>query len=108
MIVQDRTALPLLAERGFGLTALTAALTFIVAFGLTKPVANFLAGTLSDRFARKPVLVAGWLFGLPVPVLLIWAPSWGWGIFANVLLGPHHGLTCSTTVNINTDLVGPP
>jgi MFS family permease len=107
MIGQERTVLPLLAQRGFGLTALTAALTFIVAFGLTKPIANFLAGTLSDRFGRKPVLVAGWLFGLPVPLLLIWAPSWGWVIFANVLLGVNQGLTWSTTVNMKIDLVGP-
>ncbi len=107
MVGQERTVLPLLAQRGFGLTALTAALTFIVAFGLTKPIANFLAGTLSDRFGRKPVLVAGWLFGLPVPLLLIWAPSWGWVIFANVLLGVNQGLTWSTTVNMKIDLVGP-
>src|SRR5215472_4191664 len=107
MIGQERTVLPLLAQQGFGLTALTAALTFIVAFGLTKPVANFLAGTLSDRFGRKPVLVVGWLFGLPVPLLLIWAPTWGWVIFANVLLGVNQGLTWSTTVNMKIDLVGP-
>jgi MFS family permease len=69
MIGQERTVPPLLAQRGFGLSALTAALTFIVAFGLTKPVANFLAGALSDRSGRKPVLVAGWLFGLPVPLV---------------------------------------
>src|SRR5262249_23652989 len=65
------------------------------------------AGPFSDRFGRKPVLVAGWLFGLPVPVLLIWAPSWGWVIFANVLLGLNQGLTWSTTVNMKIDLVGP-
>ena len=107
MIGQERTVLPLLAHRGFGLTALTAALTFIVAFGLTKPIANFRAGTLTDRFGRKPVLVAGWLFGVPVPLLLIWAPSWGWVIFANVLLGVNQGLTWSTTVNMKIDLAGP-
>jgi MFS family permease len=107
MLGQERTVLPLLAQRAFGLGALTAALTFIVAFGLTKPVANFLAGALADRFGRKPVLLAGWLFGLPVPLLLIWAPSWGWVIFANVLLGVHQGLAWSTTVNMKIDLVGP-
>ena len=107
MIGQERTVLPLLAQRGFGLGAVTAAMTFIVAFGLSKPVANFLAGTLSDRFGRKPVLVVGWLFGLPVPLLLIWAPSWGWIIFANVLLGVNQGLAWSTTVNMKIDLVGP-
>ena len=107
MIGQERTVLPLLAQRGFGLGAVTAALTFIVAFGLTKPVANLLAGTLSDRFGRKPVLIAGWLFGLPVPLMLIFAPSWGWVIFANVLLGVNQGLTWSTTVNMKIDLVGP-
>lgn len=107
MIGQERTVLPLLAQRGFGLTALTATLTFIVAFGLTKPIANLLAGILADRFGRKPVLLAGWLFGVPVPVVLIWAPSWGWVIFANVLLGVNQGLSWSTTVNMKIDLVGP-
>jgi MFS family permease len=107
MIGQERTVLPLLAQQGFGLAAVTASLTFIVAFGLTKPVANLLAGTLSDRVGRKPVLVAGWLFGLPVPLLLIWAPSWGWVILANVLLGVNQGLSWSTTVNMKIDLAGP-
>ena len=107
MIGQERTVLPLLADQVFGLTAFTAALTFIVAFGTVKAATNFFAGTLSDRFGRKPVLVAGWVIGLPVPLLLIWAPSWGWIVFANVLLGVNQGLTWSTTVIMKIDLVGP-
>src|SRR5919202_6141054 len=107
MIGQERTVLPLLAQRGFGLAAVTVSLTFIVAFGLTKPLANLVAGTLADRVGRKRVLVAGWLFGVPVPLLLIWAPSWGWVIVANVLLGVNQGLSWSTTVNMKIDLAGP-
>jgi MFS family permease len=107
MIGQERTVLPLLADRVFGLTAFTAALTFIVAFGATKAATNFFAGTLSDRFGRKPVLVAGWLVGLPVPFLIMWAPAWSWVILANVLLGVNQGLTWSTTVIMKIDLVGP-
>ena len=72
-----------------------------------KAATNFFAGTLSDRYGRKPVLVAGWLIGLPVPLLLMWAPSWGWVIAANVLLGVNQGLTWSTTVIMKIDLVGP-
>jgi MFS family permease len=107
MIGQERTVLPLLAKDVFGLTAFTSALTFIVAFGLVKAATNFFAGTLSDRVGRKPVLVTGWLIGLPVPLLLMWAPSWGWVILANVLLGINQGLTWSTTVIMKIDLVGP-
>jgi MFS family permease len=107
MIGQERTVLPLLADRVFGLTAFTATMTFIVAFGVVKAITNFFAGTISDRLGRKPVLVAGWVVGLPVPLLLIWAPSWGWVIFANVLLGMNQGLTWSTTVVMKIDLVGP-
>jgi len=107
MVGQERTVLPLLAERVFHLHAFTAALTFIVAFGAVKAATNFFAGTLSDRVGRKPVLVAGWLVGLPVPLLLIWAPTWGWIIFANVLLGVNQGLTWSTTVIMKIDLAGP-
>lgn len=107
MLGQERTVLPLLGEREFGLRAYTAGLTFILVFGLAKAATNYFAGTLSDRFGRKPVLVAGWLVAVPVPLLLIWAPTWGWVIFANVLLGISQGLTWSTTVVMKIDLVGP-
>jgi MFS family permease len=107
MIGQERTVLPLLAEDEFGLTAFTATLTFIAAFGIVKAATNFFAGTLSDRHGRKPVLIAGWLIGIPVPLMLMWAPTWSWVVFANVLLGINQGLTWSTTVIMKIDLVGP-
>ncbi|ALV32283.1 MFS transporter [Streptomyces sp. CdTB01] len=107
MLGQERTVLPLLADHVFHLSAYTAALTYIVAFGATKAITNFFAGTLSDRHGRKPVLVAGWLIALPVPAMLAWGPSWGWIIAANVLLGVNQGLTWSTTVIMKIDLVGP-
>lgn len=107
MLGQERTVLPLLAEREFGLTGYTSALTFVLAFGLAKAAANYVAGTWSDHYGRKPVLVAGWLLAAPVPLLLIWAPSWGWVVAANVLLGVSQGLTWSTTVIMKIDLVGP-
>jgi MFS family permease len=107
MLGQERTVLPLLAERTFHLSAYTAALTYIVAFGATKAVTNFFAGTLSDRYGRKPVLVAGWLIALPIPAMLAWGPSWAWIIAANILLGINQGLAWSTTVIMKIDLVGP-
>jgi MFS family permease len=103
----ERTVLPLLGEQQFKLTAYSAALTYILAFGLTKAATNFAAGSLSDRFGRKPVLLAGWLVGLPVPLMLIWAPTWAWVVAANVLLGVNQGLTWSMTVIMKIDLVGP-
>jgi MFS family permease len=107
MVGQEQTVLPLLAEREFGLTGYTYLFTYVVAFGLTKAAANYFAGRWSDRFGRKPVLFVGWLFALPVPLMLIWAPSWGWVVAANVLLGLNQGLTWSTTVIMKIDLVGP-
>jgi MFS family permease len=107
MIGQERTVLPLLATRTFHLSAYTATLTFIAAFGAVKAFTNFFAGTLSDRVGRKPVLVAGWIIGVPVPFILMFGPSWGWIVFANVLLGMNQGLTWSTTVIMKIDLVGP-
>jgi MFS family permease len=107
MVGQERSLLSLLATQVFGLAAVSAALTYIVAFGLTKAATNFLAGTLADRLGRKPVLVAGWLIGLPVPLLIIWAPTWTWIVAANVLLGVNQGLCWSTTVIMKIDLAGP-
>lgn len=102
MVGQEQTVLPLLAESVFNLTGYT-----FLAFGITKALTNYLAGTWSDRFGRKPVLLAGWLIAIPVPLLLIWAPSWAWVVAANVLLGASQGLTWSTTVVMKIDLVGP-
>ncbi|MHA7299633.1 MFS transporter [Pseudarthrobacter sp. MDT1-22] len=104
---QERTVLPLLAGQVFHLDEYTSALTYILAFGLAKAATNYFAGTLSDRYGRKPVLVAGWLIALPVPLLLIFGPSWGWIVTANVVLGISQGLTWSTTVMMKMDLVGP-
>ncbi len=103
---QERTVVPLLAKDTFHLTGLAGALTFIVAFGTVKAITNFFAGTLADRYGRKPVLVAGWLAAIPVPVLLITAHSWWIVVAANVLLGVNQGLTWSTTVIMKIDLVG--
>lgn len=107
MLGQERTVLPLLAGAEFGVQAYTAALTYILAFGVAKAGTNYVAGTWSDKYGRKPVLVAGWLVAVPVPLMLIWAPSWSWVVLANVLLGVSQGLTWSTTVIMKIDLVGP-
>jgi MFS family permease len=107
MVGQERTVVPLLGSDVFALTGFVSALTFIVAFGITKAFTNLAAGALADRYGRKPVLVAGWLVGLPVPLMIILAPDWSWVIAANVLLGINQGLTWSTTVIMKIDLVGP-
>ena len=107
MVGMERTVLPLLAQAEFGLASKSAVLSFIATFGVVKALTNFFAGRLSDIYGRKHVLLAGWLFGLPVPFLVIWAPSWSWIVFANVLLGLNQGLAWSTTVIMKMDLVGP-
>ncbi len=107
MVGQERTVLPLLAADAFGIDSAVTTLTFLAAFGVTKALANLAAGGLADRFGRKPVLVAGWLVGLPVPLILILAPTWSWVVAANVLLGLNQGFTWSTTAIMKIDLVGP-
>ena len=107
MVGLERSIVPLLGQREFGLVSTTAVLSFIISFGVVKALANLFAGRLSDRIGRKWVLVVGWLVGLPVPFLIIFAPSWGWIVFANVLLGINQGLCWSTTVIMKIDLVGP-
>ena len=107
MVGLERTVLPLLAEQEFDLASRTSILSFIVTFGLVKAVTNFLAGRLGDLYGRKRVLVIGWLFALPVPFMVMWAPSWTWVVAANVLLGIQQGLTWSTTVIMKIDLLGP-
>ena len=107
MVGMERTVIPLLAQAEFGLASKSAVLSFIATFGLVKAVSNFFAGRLSDTYGRKHVLLAGWLIGLPVPFLVIWAPNWSWIVFANVLLGLNQGLAWSTTVIMKMDLVGP-
>src|SRR5919198_1806792 len=107
MVGVERSVLPLVAEREFGLVAGAAALAYIGAFGLAKATLNLVAGRLSEVWGRKRVLILGWLIGLPVPLLLMWAPSWEWIVAANLLLGINQGLAWSMTVNMKVDLVGP-
>ncbi len=107
MIGMERSILPAIAAEEFHLAAKAAILSFIVVFGVSKALTNYLAGRLSDRYGRKTILVAGWLVAVPVPFLLIWAPSWSWVLTANLLLGVSQGLTWSTTVIMKIDLAGP-
>lgn len=106
MIGLERTIFPEFAAKEFGVASTTAILSFIVAFGITKAVANYFAGKLANRTGRKNLLILGWLMALPVPFILINASHWNWVIFANVLLGINQGLAWSTTVVMKIDLVG--
>ncbi len=107
MVGVERSVLSILAEEEFGVASATAALSFLIAFGLTKAIANFVAGDFAHRIGRRRILLIGWLFGLPVPLLLWWAPTWNWVIFANLLLGANQGLAWSAAVIMKIDLVGP-
>ncbi len=106
MIGMERTIFPQFAELEFGVASKTAILSFITAFGITKAVANYYTGKLANRFGRKNLLLLGWLLAIPIPFILIYAPSWSWVIGANVLLGASQGLTWSSTVVMKIDLVG--
>jgi MFS family permease len=106
MVGLERSILPSIAEVEFSMAAKTIILSFIVVFGITKATANFFMGKMANKIGRKRLLVLGWLFGLPVPFVLMFAPSWNWIIFANVLLGVNQGLAWSSTVIMKIDLVG--
>ncbi len=107
MVGLERAIVPLLGEQEFGVGSRTALLAFIGSFGLVKALTNLFAGHFSERTGRRPLLIAGWLAALPVPLLIIWAPTWSWIIVANLLLGVNQGLCWSTTVVMKIDLVGP-
>ena len=107
MVGLERSILPAVAQQEFHIAARAGILSFIVVFGLSKALTNYLAGRLWDRYGRKQVLVGGWLVAVPVPFILMWAPTWDWVVAANVLLGVSQGLTWSTTVIMKIDLVGP-
>jgi len=107
MVGLERAVLPIWAAADFGLRSNSAILSFIVAFGIVKAVTNLVAGRQAERTGRKSLLVAGWIIGLPIPFLMLWAPSWAWVTAANVLLGVNQGLCWSTTVVMKIDLVGP-
>lgn len=106
MIGLERSILPQLAETAFGLSSKTAMLSFIVAFGVTKAICNYFTGRLANQLGRKRLLIIGWLFALPVPFILIYAPNWNWVVAANVLLGINQGLSWSAAVMMKIDLVG--
>jgi MFS family permease len=106
MIGIERSIIPQFAEQEFGISSKTAILSFITAFGITKALANYFTGRLANRFGRKNLLLFGWLIALPIPFLLIYAPSWNWVIFVNMLLGVSQGLTWSSTIVMKIDLVG--
>jgi MFS family permease len=107
MVGLERTVVPLIGEQEFGLVSKTAIVSFIISFGIVKAICNFFAARISETWGRKRVLVLGWIIGLPVPFIIIWADRWIWFDVANVLLGINQALTWSMTVIMKVDLVGP-
>jgi MFS family permease len=106
MIGMERTIFPQFAEIKFGVGSKTAMLSFITAFGISKAIANYYTGRLANKYGRRNLLLFGWLLAIPIPFILIYASSWSWVIFANLLLGISQGLTWSSTVVMKMDLVG--
>lgn len=106
MVGLERAILPKIAEGEFHLAANTAILSFIIVFGIVKAITNYFTGSLANKFGRKNLLTIGWLFAIPVPFILMYAPNWNWIIAANILLGINQGLTWSSTVVMKIDLVG--
>ena len=106
MVGLERSILPEIAEKEFEMAAASAILSFIVVFGIVKAISNYYAGALANKFGRKNLLVLGWVFAIPIPFILMYAPSWNWIIGANVLLGMNQGLAWSSTVVMKIDLVG--
>jgi MFS family permease len=106
MVGLEQTVVPLIGKDIFGIQSHAIILSFIASFGLVKALLNLYAGALAERWGRKKVLIMGWLFGIPVPFILLFAPDWNWIIFANVLLGVNQALAWSMTVNMKIDLVG--
>jgi len=107
MVGLERTVVPLIGEKEFGLVSKTAIVSFIVSFGVTKAICNLFAARVSETVGRKKVLVLGWVVGLPVPVIIIFANHWFWFDIANILLGVNQALCWSMTVIMKVDLVGP-
>ena len=106
MVGLERSILPEIAAKEFGLAVKTAILSFIVVFGITKAITNYYTGALANKYGRKKLLILGWLIGIPIPFILMFAPNWNWIIFANLLLGINQGLAWSSTVVMKIDLVG--
>lgn len=106
MVGLERTVVPLVGTEEFHIQSDVVVFSFIIAFGVVKAFTNLISGVLADKYTRKKVLIWGWLFGLPVPFLLAFAPSWNWILFANVLLGISQGFAWSMTVNMKIDLAG--
>ena len=107
MVGLERSIFPQFASTKFGIVSTTAILSFIVVFGISKAVSNYFTGRLANRFGRKKLLIAGWVLALPIPFILIYADTWTWIVFSNILLGIHQGLAWSSTVVMKIDLVGP-